>query len=145
MNSIVKGLINEKIFVDTSAWFALMYKMDRDFERISSVYNTLLTNNNSFITTNHIIGETYTLMRYKINENSTLAFDFLNIIESSLRINKIFVTEELEKKACEYLKRYKDRKFSFVDASSFALMEKNNLRYALTLDEHFSVAGFIKI
>ncbi len=145
MNNLARTLINEKIYVDTSAWFSLMYTKDKYNDRISSIYNSLLENNNIFFTTNSVVGETYTLMRYRINKNSTLPFDFLNIIEDSLRIKKIVNNEEIEKSAIDILKKYKDQKFSYVDATSFAQMKKSNIKYALTLDEHFSIAGFIKV
>ncbi len=145
MNNLARTLINEKIYVDTSAWFSLMYTQDKYNERISSIYNSLLETNNIFFTTNSVVGETYTLMRYRINDNSTLPFDFLKIVEDSLRIKKIVNDEEIEKSAIDILKKYKDHKFSYVDATSFAQMKKRNIKYALTLDEYFSIAGFIKI
>ncbi len=145
MNSLAKTVINEEIYVDTSAWFSLMYTNDKYNERMRSIYNSLLENNNMFLTTNAVIGETFTLMRYRINRNSNLPFEFINIIENSLRIKKLISNEQIEKKAIEILKKYKNHKFSYVDALSFAQMNKRNIKYALTLDEHFTVAGFIKI
>lgn len=145
MSELVDKLSNEDIYVDTSAWFSLIYKRDKYHQETSNLYKKLLENNNRFLTTNLVIGETYTLIRYRIKENSSLAYEFLDIIEDSLRINKIFVNQGIEKNAYKILRQYKENKFSYVDATSFALMKKNNLKYALTLDEHFSVAGFVKL
>lgn len=142
MNSIAENLYNEKIYVDTSAWFALLYQGDKHHQRISKLYDLLLNNNNVLYTSNMIVGETFTLMRYRITGQSTAAFYYLSIIKSSLRINKINVDEDIEDMAVDILEKYREHKFSYVDASSFAVMEKYNLKYALTLDNHFSIAGF---
>jgi predicted nucleic acid-binding protein len=58
-------------------------------------------------------------------------------------INKIFIEEKTDKKAIKILENYKDQQFSYVDATSFAVMNKLELKYALSLDTHFATAGFI--
>lgn len=52
-------------------------------------------------------------------------------------------TRELEQAAeRNWLARYADQDFSFIDAVSFAVMADRRIRDALTLDRHFAVAGF---
>lgn len=52
-------------------------------------------------------------------------------------------TGELERRALEdWLVPFDDHDFSFADAVSFAVMTDRGIREALTLDRHFSVAGF---
>lgn len=145
MNELFKNITNTNIFVDTSAWFSLLSKKDNNHRKISSIYNYLLKNNNTLITSNLIIGETYTLIRYRLNKKSTKPFKLIKLVNNSQRIKKFFIDRDLEENAFKILKTYSDHKISYVDATSFALMNNMNLKYTLTLDNHFSTAGFIKL
>ncbi|MEC9490564.1 MAG: PIN domain-containing protein [Halanaerobiales bacterium] len=135
-------LKNEKIFVDTSAWFALLSENDKSHHKIKNIYQTLLENNNTLIISNQVLGETFTLLRYKI-KNNNLPFKFIQLINKSIMIKKIFIEEKTENNAVKILKNYQDQRFSYVDATSFAVMNKLDLKYALSLDRHFLTAGFI--
>jgi len=84
-NDIVDSLYNEEIFIDTSAWFTLMKKTDYH-EEIKQKYIRILENNNQLITTNLVIGETFTLMRYRLKLQSNLPFKYLDFINNSQRI-----------------------------------------------------------
>lgn len=135
-------LTNETIFADTSAWFALLSKNDKNHQKIKNIYQTLLENNNTLVLSNQILGETFTLIRYKI-ENNNLPFKFIELINKSMMIKKIHIEAKTEKNAIKILENYKDQRFSYVDATSFAVMNRLDLKYALSLDRHFAAAGFI--
>ncbi len=47
-------------------------------------------------------------------------------------------TDEEERAAFEYLKKYRDQDYSPVDCLSFVLMERLGIPEALSLDAHFS-------
>jgi predicted nucleic acid-binding protein len=141
-SQLFSRLENENVFVDTSAWFSLLSKSDRNHDKIKNIYQKLLENNNNLVLSNHVLGETFTLIRYKV-KNSNLAFKFIDLVNKSIMINKIFIEEKTDKKAIKILENYKDQQFSYVDATSFAVMNKLELKYALSLDTHFATAGFI--
>lgn len=141
-SQIFLNLKNEAVFVDTSAWFSLLNEKDKQHEKIKNIYQALLENNNTLILSNQILGETFTLIRYKI-KNNNLPFKFIDLISKSIMIKKIHIEEKTEKRAMKILKNYKDQKFSYVDATSFAVMNRLELKYALSLDSHFAAAGFI--
>lgn len=55
-------------------------------------------------------------------------------------------TPELATRAvADWLDRYRDQDFSFTDAVSFAVMAERGITEALTLDGHFTVAGFVML
>ena len=55
----------------------------------------------------------------------------------------VFVDRELERAAVDqWLRRYRDQRLSLADAVSFEVMRARRIRRALTLDEHFTLAGF---
>jgi predicted nucleic acid-binding protein len=63
--------------------------------------------------------------------------------QSRLTINRI--DEETENEAWRWLRRHDERAYSFVDATSFALMRRLRIREALAFDGDFSAAGFVEL
>ena len=51
----------------------------------------------------------------------------------------------IEDDAWRWLSRHDERPFSFVDATSFALMRRLRICHALAFDGDFSAAGFIEV
>ena len=56
--------------------------------------------------------------------------------ESMARIH--WATPEEEYEAFEYLKRYDDKEYSSIDCLSFVIMEKHDIKEALTVDRDFT-------
>jgi len=54
----------------------------------------------------------------------------------------MFVTEEAEDEALHWLLRHDERPYSFVDATSFAVMRQLRIEEAMTFDSDFAAAGF---
>jgi predicted nucleic acid-binding protein len=55
------------------------------------------------------------------------------------------VDEALEADAWRWLQRRDEREYSFVDATSFALMRRRRIREALAFDGDFGAAGFVEL
>ncbi len=94
-------------------------------------------------TTNHVCGETWTFLRRKSGHAS--AVGFLDAVKRSPRVIFFHVTDELEKQAVRWLRQHSEREYSFVDATSFAVMKTERIREALAFDGDFSAAGFIEL
>ena len=56
-----------------------------------------------------------------------------------------YVAPELEEEALVRLRRHDEREYSFVDATSFALMRSLRIRGALAFDGDFAAAGFVEL
>jgi predicted nucleic acid-binding protein len=54
----------------------------------------------------------------------------------------VFVSPELEDDADRWLRRRDEREYSFVDATSFAMMRSLRITQALAFDGDFAAAGF---
>ena len=132
-----------RVFVDTGAWFALQVEDDEHHAAARHTLPALLAACRSLVTSNLIIGETYTLLR--MTKGFTEAQRFLDKIQQSPRLERLFVTEGVEQQAYQLLRRYADQSFSFVDATSFTLMRQQRMRYAFAFDRHFVTAGFLRI
>lgn len=92
------------------------------------------------MTTNHVRGETWTLLRGRAGHR--VAIQFLEMLEASGRMRIVFVSESLEAAALSWLRRHDELPYSFVDATSFVVMGEQKIRDALTFDDDFAAAGF---
>ena len=61
------------------------------------------------------------------------------------RLAIVPVAAELEGRALTWLRSHNEREFSFVDATSFALMRSLKVRRALAFDGDFAAAGFTEL
>ncbi len=125
------------IFVDSSFLVAMRWTEDAhrdEAERLSEV-----SEGERVVTTNHVRGETWTVLQRRAGHGA--AVEFLDDLERS-DLQVIEVDGETEFAALHWLRRNPDREYSFVDATSFAVMRVNGIERALTFDEDFEAAGF---
>jgi predicted nucleic acid-binding protein len=132
-----------RVFVDTGAWVALQDPDDHHHRAAARALPAILLSCKSLVTSNQVIGETYTYLR--ATKGYPEARRFLDGIASTTKLERLFVTEALEREAIQILHRYADHPFSFVDATSFALMRQERLRYAFAFAAHYPTAGFMRI
>ena len=128
-------------FVDTSYWVALGFRRDTHHEEARAVWETL--DGAGLLTSNHVIGETWTFLRRRAGHQA--AVDFVDRVERSRRVGIVHVDEVGEEEALAWLRRHDERAYSFVDATSFALMRRQRLTEALAYDGDFSAAGFVEV
>jgi predicted nucleic acid-binding protein len=57
----------------------------------------------------------------------------------------IRIEPEIEREAWTWLLRHDEREYSFVDATSFAVMRRLGISNALAFDGDFSAAGFVEL
>jgi predicted nucleic acid-binding protein len=126
------------IFVDTGFFFALLSQADPDHGRALEVLESLAPRRlpTLLLTTNHVVGETITLARYRAGHALAVEAGEMLYSEKMARIH--WASPEEEKEAFAYLKRHKDQDYSSVDCLSFVVMEKLGIREALALDDHFT-------
>jgi predicted nucleic acid-binding protein len=125
------------IFVDTGAWYALVDSDDSD-HRAAAAF--LAANTIPLITTNFVFSETVTLIRYRLGHEAARSFG-QKLKESSF-VRVVGVSPADEDRAWEIFTKYGDQDFSFVDCTSFAVMERMKLSTAFAFDRHFSVMKF---
>src|SRR5262245_9451895 len=128
------------IFVDTGAWYAVQDADDHWHADATATLKALVANGARLITSNHVVGETYSLLLR--TQGHAAAFRFVDTLGASGRVTMSHVDEATEREAFALLRRFADQAFSFVDGTSFALMRRRRLAKAFAFDRHFSVAGF---
>jgi predicted nucleic acid-binding protein len=132
-----------RVFVDTGAWYALQVKDDEWHAEAVDAFEALLAGRHLLVTTNHVVGETYTLLR--ITCGHAPAVHFLDKVEETRRLDRIFVGESTETHAYRILRQYAGQDFSFVDATSFAVMRAGRIRHAFAFDQHFATTRFVRV
>ena len=121
-----------KAFLDTGAFLALADEDDNYHSAATSVYTELLQAKAQLFTSNFVLSETYTLIRFKIDHRTAVEF-----MKSFAGIKILRVNEAIEKTAKMIFARYDDKDFSFVDCTSFALIDYHRLDCAFAFDGHF--------
>ncbi len=126
-------------FVDTSYWVALRLRRDANHE----VAVRLWTPGLALLTTDHVVGETWTFLRRRDGHASAVAF--IDAVEAASWLTVAYVEETAAREAWAWLRRHDERAYSFVDATSFAVMRRARLLEALAFDGDFSAAGFVEV
>jgi len=126
------------IFVDTSFWLA--YYNGRDPRHRPALDSVRANAGTVLTTTNHVRGETWTFLRRRTDH--ALAQMFLEKTDRSAQVRIVFVSQQLETESLKWLRRHEERAYSYVDATSFAVMRAMHIREVLTYDADFAAAGF---
>lgn len=127
-------------FVDTSFWVALQLARD---ERHPAARELWSNTRAPLLTTNHVVGETWTFLRRRAGHFAALRF--VDAVTRSPRLAIEHVSEAAEREAWEWLRRHDEREYSFVDATSFVSMRRRRLSEALAFDGDFQAAGFVEV
>ena len=128
------------VFIDTGAWIALTDRRDRHHQDARLIVSRLSDQRRPLVTTNHVIGESYTWLRYHLGGD--LARRFLARLREDAGIRRIHVSSGQEREAELLLEQFADQDFSYVDATSFVVMSQLGLNEAFAFDHHFAVARF---
>lgn len=128
-------------FVDTSFWFSLQDRLDRHHRDAAALAGR--QRRERLITSNHVVGETWTTVRRRLGHPA--AVGFLNRLDALPNVEVVHLDETTEDEAWVWLRRHDEREYSFVDASSFALMRRRRIREALAFDGDFTAAGFVEL
>jgi uncharacterized protein len=129
------------IFVDTSFWVAVMVARDNHYVEATELFTRFPAER--LVTTNHVRGETWTFLNRR--HGHSVALNFLDRLDRTRHVEVRFLGEELERESLRWLRRHDEREYSFVDATSFALMRSLRIRRALAFDGDFAAAGFTEL
>ena len=129
------------LFVDTGGWLGVLDPQDKYHTQAADFFRHALSAYAYLVTTNLVIAETYISIRRSSSHAKAVAF--LDLIEKSGRIHCVWSDDELEMNAREVLRLYQDQDFSYTDAVSFAVMQRDGMRDVFAFDRHFRTMGFM--
>lgn len=127
----------KRIFVDTGVWYALVDEKDPDHSSAREFY---ANNQMPLLTTNFIFAETVTLIMSRLGWK--IAREFGEKLKKSRFASLVSVTDADEERAWQIFLKYKEAGFSYIDCTSFALMERLKIITAFAFDKHFKTMKF---
>jgi predicted nucleic acid-binding protein len=126
------------IFVDSSYFIARF--LPRDGRHVEAAASDRATSTSRLLTSNLVLGETWTFLRRRSGYEPSMRWLDSMLGRAALTVERI--DEKLEAEAWAWLRAHDERAYSFVDATSFALMRKKQISDALAFDGDFAAAGF---
>ncbi len=127
----------QRLFVDTSAWFAYTNSKDPDHNAVRKVLHTF---QGRLVTSNYVIDETISLCLYRLSHKAAVAVG--DVLFNAVEIDSIRITGDDERDSYQLLCQRPDQRYSFTDCTSFILMRRLALDTALALDDDFRREGF---
>ncbi len=134
------------IFVDTGAWTVYLDRKDQYHGDALKIHDDLGQQSIKLLTTDYVIDESATLIRYKANQS--LAVEFLNHIEHHERAGSLIVVKidnTLFEEAKRIFRQYDSTVLSFTDCTSFAVCRKHKIDQVFAFDQHFAMMGLTLI
>lgn len=128
------------LFVDTAGWMACADAADPAHARSRAARDAALAAGQSLITTDFVIDETLTLIRFRLGLDAARAW--WQQVEGSSRLRWERIDAARFEKAQGLFFQYQDKDFSFTDCTSFVVMRELRLTHAMTTDRHFRQVGF---
>jgi uncharacterized protein len=123
------------VFIDTSIWYAAADTSDA----ANAKAKTLLSQGDALATSDHIVIETWSLLRNRLGRRQAERFgQVLNAGAAT-----VYFAQPVDLQlAWQIGSDYPDQDFSLVDRTSFALMLRLGLDRVASLDAHFSIFRF---
>ncbi len=133
------------MFVDTSGWATLFDPQEAYHATAALLYRAGRQQGQTFVTTNYVISELVSLLTSPFRVPRVKIIPYVDGLRTSPHIEIVYIDAQLDEQAWQLLKARRDKDWSLVDCSSFALMEQRGIAQALTTDHHFEQAGFIRL
>lgn len=127
-----------RVFIDTSAFYALLDRDDENHRKAKNAWADLLKNGDTLVTNNYVLVETFALIQHRLGVNAVRGFqnDILPLV------NIEFVVPELHRSGVSALLAASRRNLSLVDCISFEMMRTLEVKMAFAFDPHFKEQGF---
>ena len=130
----------KKVLVDTGAWFAFFVANDPDHQAVGEAFEQW---KGRLLTTEYIFDELVTLLLYRTGHQ--------NAVRAGEALRSGRVAEMVQVKAADIAQAWRklckeeDKRYSFTDCTSFAVMQRLDIGTAIAVDKHFRQAGFLTL
>lgn len=135
--------MGRETFVDTSGFYALLVKSDDWHAEAARIVKTRARTRQPFITADYVLDETITLLIARGKDH--LIDRLLKATIDSAACLVLWSGEGRFRETVTFLRKHSDHPWSFTDCLMFTIMKERSIREALTTDEHFEQAGFVRL
>lgn len=131
------------IFIDSGGWIALLNRTERLHPAARDYYAERVAERERFLTTNYVVDETATRLRYDAGLEAALSFRAA--LERAVRARRLrvaWIDTRLEREGWGILQRYADIDLSLTDATSVVVARRAKVREVFGFDRDFLALGF---
>jgi predicted nucleic acid-binding protein len=127
-----------KVFIDTSAFYAILDRADAHHETASRLWRSMVEGGARVVTTNYVLVETWALLQHRLGMAAVkvLNDDMMPVVDLA------WVDEHIHRVASEVHLLANRRGLSLVDCVSFQAMRRLGIESAPAFDRHFREQGF---
>lgn len=132
------------VLVDTGAWIALLSRNDQYAEPAQARYRELAAEGARLVTTNYVVDETATRLRYGAGLDAALGYR--RMLEASIsqrRLRIAWVDDSLEREGWRLLEQYRDVVLSLTDAVTGAVARRSKIGEIFGFDSDFEALGLL--
>ena len=135
---LMKHPRGEEVFIDTSAFYAVLDADDEVHARARAGWSGLISGGNPLVTSNYVCVETCALVQARLGMAAVrILFD-----DMLPMVTAVMLDETLHTNAIATLLGANRRNLSLVDCTSFAVMRHRGTITAFAFDRHFAEQGF---
>jgi predicted nucleic acid-binding protein len=129
---------NSKIFVDTSAFYALLDRSEENHKAAAALWPNLLDINITLLTTNYVVSETTALLQNRIG------FEAANLWWKDIlgTLDVLWIDSETHERGFALWLNLGRRGLSCFDCVSFVTMYQHEIEKAFCFKPHFTDHGF---
>lgn len=132
------------VLVDTGAWIGLLSKNDQYAAQAAAHYGELTSAGARLVTTNYVVDETATRLRYGAGLHAALRFrTMLDEGVAARSVTVAWIDESLDREGWRILEQYADVKLSLTDATSAAVAGKRKISEVFGFDSDFEALGLL--
>lgn len=133
------SLYPEPIYVDTSAFYALMDRADFYHQNAKNLWPFLLEDSISLQTSNYIVSEALNLIQYRLGYKAASIWykDIVGILDV------LWVDRETHQRAYDLWMSLGRRQHSLVDCIGYIIMHKNQIERAFCFKRSYIEQGFV--
>lgn len=126
------------VFVDTSAFFAVLDADDENHDAAKQMWEDLLTQEAVLVCSNYVLVETLALVQRRLGIPAVRVFqeDIMPVL------NIEWVDESLHQVGIASVLAAARRELSLVDCVSFEIMRRSGIKTAFVFNHHFDEQGF---
>ena len=133
------------LFVDTSGGASLFIHSQTYYPQAEQYFRLALQQKQKIYTTNYVIAELVALLNSPLRISRFRVFEIVDAIKIVNYVEVVHIDEATDALAWTLCKSRRDKAWSLVDCSSFVVMQKLSIQEALTTDQHFDQASFVRL
>ncbi len=126
------------LFIDTSAFYALLDADDAKHEQAAKAWSKWLREGEDFATSNYVMVEIWSLLQSRLGIDAVRVFqqDLLPVVHIE------WLDRAMHEVAARVVVASERQAVSLVDRTSFEVMRERGIESAFTFDRHFRDEGF---